>query len=193
MPRLPSFLIMAGYGPVVNAGEPVVVRFTGDRRWSRYNSAMNLRAPRLRLCISMLVVITGLTAACTMSGEHPARSFADATGGEGLERVFWKEIAARNWTEIERVLASNYMGTAPGGMMDRAAALDQYRTWQLKDYSLGDLKTEMNGSTFVVTYTITLNGNAGAQPLPTGPQHMMSVWQRQKEGWVEIAHSVSLP
>ncbi|MGA7648983.1 MAG: hypothetical protein WBW01_20915, partial [Terriglobales bacterium] len=67
--------------------------------------------------------------------------------------------------------------------------------WQLKDYALGDLKTELNGSTIVVTYTITLNGNsngsAGSQPLPSAPQHMMTVWQQQKKGWVVIAHSVS--
>jgi hypothetical protein len=48
----------------------------------------------------------------------------------------------------------------------------------------------------VVTYTITLNGtagngSAGAQPLPSAPQHMMTVWQQQQKGWVVIAHSVS--
>jgi len=85
------------------------------------------------------------------------------------------------------------MGMTPGGTLDRAAALDQYRQWKLKDYSLGDVKTEMNGSTFVVTYTITLTGTGGEQALPPTPQHMMTVWQQQKAGWVEIAHSVSQP
>jgi hypothetical protein len=68
----------------------------------------------------------------------------------------------------------------------------------LKEYSLGDLKTELNGSTIVVTYTITLtgtagNGTAGSQPLPPSPQSIMTVWQQQKAGWVAIAHSVSQP
>jgi hypothetical protein len=145
-------------------------------------------------CLS-LVLFAALvaTSACTINGEHAARTFADATGGEAMERVFWKNMAASNWTEIERVLATNYMGVTPGGALDRAAALDQYRQWKLKDFSLGDLKTEMNGSTFVVTYTITLTGTAGEQPLPTTSQHMMTVWQQQKAGWVEIAHSVSQP
>jgi len=53
----------------------------------------------------------------------------------------------------------------------------------------------MNGTTIVVTYTITLNGSmngtGGSQPLPSAPQHMMTVWQQQKAGWVVIAHSVS--
>ncbi len=143
--------------------------------------------------------------ACTFYGEHPARTLSEATGGEGLERIFWKNVQTANWVEVERSLASNYAGVTPSGTLDRSAALEQYRRWQLKDYTLGDLKTEMNGSTFVVTYTITLNGTltgtagngaadngaAGSQPLPSAPLHMMSVWQQQKKGWVVIAHSVS--
>jgi hypothetical protein len=134
--------------------------------------------------------------ACTFYGEHPARTLSEATGGEGLERVFWKNVQAANWVEVERALASNYAGVTPSGALDRSATLEQYRQWQLKDYALGDLNTEMNGTTFVVIYTITLNGvtsngTAGSQPLPSAPQHMMTVWQQQKKGWVVIAHSVS--
>jgi hypothetical protein len=138
-----------------------------------------------------------LAPACTFYGEHPARSIAEATGGEGMERVFWKNVQTANWTEVERVLASNYAGVSPGGAFDRSATLEQYRGWQLKDYALGDVKTELNGTTIVVTYTITLNGTlngpGGPQPLPSVPQHMMTVWQQQKAGWVVIAHSVSQP
>ena len=115
------------------------------------------------------------------------------------ERIFLRavsQLAYANpflpeWVELERALASNYTGVTPGGALDRAATLDQYRSWQLKDYAIGDLKTEMNGSTIVVTYTITLNGTAGSQPLPSAPLHMMSVWQEQQSGWIEIAHSAS--
>ncbi len=143
--------------------------------------------------ILSLLIETG----CTMFAEHPAGSFAEATGGEGLERVFWKNISAANWKEVDRVLASNYAGVTASGTLDKSAALDQYKQWQLKEYSLGDVKTELNGTTIVVTYTITLNGSvsgsAGAQPLPSTPQRMMSVWQQQKSGWIEIAHSTSLP
>jgi len=147
-----------------------------------------------------LMCALALTSACTLNADHPARAFSEATGGEGLERVFWKEVKAANWVEVERALASNYAGITPNGSLDRSATLDQYRGWQLKDYTLGDLQTELNGTTIVVTYTITLNGTsngtagngtAGPQPLPSAPQHMMTVWQQQKSGWVVIAHSVS--
>ena len=102
-------------------------------------------------------------------------------------------MKSANWTEVEHALASNYIGIAPGGSVDRETAIAQYRQWKLKDYSLGDLKTELNGSTIVVTYSITLSGTAGPQPLPSTSQHMMTVWQQQKAGWVAIAHSVSQP
>ena len=126
-----------------------------------------------------------------MYRDHPASSMAEATGGEDMEQVFWKQLKAGNWTELERSIASNYAAMTPAGPLDRAAALDQYRQWKLKDYAIGDLKTEMNGSTIVVTYNITLKGTVGDQPLPSSPQHMMTVWQQQKKGWVMIAHSVS--
>lgn len=148
---------------------------------------------RPRLTLALLLISMMLVLSCTFYGEHPARAFSEATGGEGLERVFWKHVQSANWTEVERALASNYVGTAPSGSLDRETTLLQYRQWQLKDYSLGDLKTELNGSTIVVTYTMTLNGTAGSQPLPSAPQHMMTVWQQQKAGWVAIAHSVSQP
>jgi hypothetical protein len=148
-----------------------------------------------------------LAASCTFYGEHPARKLSDATGGEGLERIFWKDVEAGNWTELGRLLASNYVGTTPSGTNDREAALAQYRQWQLKSFSLGDVKTEMNGDTIVVTYSITLNGTAGGgsvgggtvgsgsvgSQLPSTPQQMMTVWQQQKSGWVAIAHSASQP
>jgi hypothetical protein len=151
------------------------------------------------LLVSLVAALT-FTSACTFFSEKPAKSFSEATGGEGLERVFWKHMQASNWVEVDRALASNYAGVTPAGNLDRAATLEQYRNWQLKDFSLGDLNTELNGTTIVVTYTITLNGtingsagNAAAspQPLPSAPQHMMTVWQQQKSGWVAIAHSVS--
>jgi hypothetical protein len=147
--------------------------------------------PAIAVVLVLLFLMSG--SACTFYAARPAHSFADATGGESLERVFWKEVKARHWIEVDRILASNYVGTTPAGILSRERALAQYHQWELKDYSLGDLRTEMNGSTIVVTYTISLVGAAGSEPLPSTPLHMMSVWQQQKAGWIMIAHSVSQP
>jgi len=138
----------------------------------------------------LLTVALLALAACTIYGEHAARTYDEATGGESLERLFWKHVAAGEWTQVGRALASNYTAIWPSGTLDREGALDQYRKWNVKDYSLGDLKTELNGNTIVVTYTVTLNGTAGSQQVPAGPRRMMTVWQQQKSGWVIIAQNV---
>src|ERR1017187_3507800 len=207
--RSPDFIIIVGLLPAVNRptvessyGSGPPTRGTQPRHHtcrSRYNHAMRARIAVEPLPVSLmflLIFVLTFASACTFYGDHPARALSEATGGEGLERVFWKDVQAANWVEVERALASNYAGVTPGGTLDRSAALEQYHGWQLKDYALGDLKTELNGTTIVVTYTITLNGvtsngTAGSQPLPSAPQHMMTVWQQQKAGWVVIAHSVS--
>jgi Domain of unknown function (DUF4440) len=193
--RLQNFFIMLFLDGGVNAGEsfPTLV---GDKRrcHSRYNLGMHFwmanRPALLGWMLSLSVALMSM-AACTVYGEHPAQSYADATGGESLERVFWKHVAAGEWTEVGRALASNYAAIWPSGPLDRAAALDQYRAWNVKDYSIGDLKTELNGNTVVVTYRITLNGAAGSQ-LAAGPRPMMSVWQQQKSGWVIIAQNIGV-
>ncbi|HVM92560.1 MAG TPA: nuclear transport factor 2 family protein [Terriglobales bacterium] len=186
---------MVAAGEPVNAGESVQIldASVGEKRGTISTMQFRKRKRTAWGWIFGLAAVLLLEAGCTMFKEKPAGSFAEATGGEGFERVFWKHVAAANWTEIDHAIAGNYSGVSAGGTLDKAAALDQYRQWQLKDFSIGNLKTEMNGNTIVVTYTITLNGSAGSQPLPSGPQRMMSVWQQQKSGWVEIAHSTSAP
>jgi len=58
-----------------------------------------------------------------MASIQPA-FYPDATGGEGLERVFWKDVQARTAAEVERALASNYVGVTPSGSARRAATIE---------------------------------------------------------------------
>lgn len=135
-----------------------------------------------------------LLAGCTVWAEHPARTWAEATGGEGLERNFWKEVKARNWNELERHLAGNYISFTPEeGRMDRAATLAHLQQLQLDEFSLGNFESELNGQALVVTYTITMRGSFAGQPVPAAPVRMMTVWQEQKAGWMAIAHTVVGP
>jgi Domain of unknown function (DUF4440) len=136
----------------------------------------------------MAVVALG---ACTVYGEHPVKTFADATGGAGFEQGFWRDIQAQNWTDLDQHIAANFVYVTPTGRLERAAALDEFKKMRVTDYSLGDLTTEMNGDTFVVTYAITLRGNSGSSGgFPDRAERRMTVWQKEKAGWVAIAHSV---
>jgi len=145
-----------------------------------------------RLAIFMLLSAVLLMSGCTVWREHPGSSnWKDVTGGEGLERSFWKEIKAKRWIEVEHRISSNFVGvSAGGGRLDKAAALSHLQELQLDDYTLGDVQSEMNSDTFVVTYTVAMRGKSGGQPLPSEPIRMMTVWQKQSAGWMEIAHSV---
>jgi len=146
-----------------------------------------------RLAVIVLSAIT-LLAGCTMWREHQVSDFKDATGGEGLERSFWKQVKAKRWNALAGHLAGNYVSVTPEeGRLDRAAAFAHLQHLQLDEYTLGDLQTELNTETLVVTYAITMRGTFDGQPLPTDPVRMMTVWQKQKAGWMAIAHSVLGP
>jgi len=145
---------------------------------------------RLTVVVLSAVMLTG----CTMWREHEVSDFKDATGGEGLERSFWKQVKAKRWNAVEGRLASNFVSLTPEeGRLDRGAALSHLQHLQLNEYALGNLQTELNSETLVVTYAITMRGTFDGQPLPADPVRMMTVWQKQKSGWMVIAHSVLGP
>jgi hypothetical protein len=130
---------------------------------------------------------------CTVYSERPAKTISEATGGESLERVFWQDVQKQNWKDLDSHIASNFVYVTPNGRYERADALQHLEQFQLQEFSLGDLVTEMNRDTFVVTYTIVLRGTAGGHALSGQPQRRMTVWQQEKRGWVAIAHSIVGP
>ena len=127
---------------------------------------------------------------CTVYAEHPAKAFSEATGGESLERAFWQDVQNKNWKDLDSHIASNFVYVTPNGRYERADALQHLGQFQLQEFSIGDLVTEMNRDTFVVTYTIVLRGTAAGHALSGQPQRRMTVWQQEKRGWVAIAHSI---
>jgi len=144
------------------------------------------------LALLLLLGITLSLAACTVWREHPVTAWSDATGGEGVERMFWKDVKTANWKDLERHLAPKFVALTPEGKLDRAAALDRLRQYKLEEFSLGEVQTELHGSTFVVTYDITLSGTSAGQPLPSAPMRVMTVWQQQKMGWMAIAQTLTI-
>ena len=144
---------------------------------------------RVGAILSVLSVLI-MSSACTVYGERPVLTIADATGGVGFEQGFWREIQAQNWKVLEQHVAGNFVYVTPTGRLERASAIEEIEKMRVSDYAIGDITTEMNGDIFVVTYTIMLHGSSG---FPSQPQRRMSVWQKQKAAWVIIAHSVLGP
>jgi hypothetical protein len=145
-----------------------------------------MRAANLLLLTSMILFCVG----CTVWREHSVvNTWSQATGGEGFERSFWKEVKDKNWKELDKHIAANYVLVTPAGRLDRAAALRRWTTYEVDDYTLSDFQVELNAQTLVVTYTAMLRGKVGEHALPSRPIRMMSVWQQQKKGWVAIAQT----
>jgi ketosteroid isomerase-like protein len=142
-----------------------------------------------KFCLVVVLIFAGTFQACTLWAEHPVKNWTDVTGGESLERNFWMEVKAKNWTELEKHVAGNFITASVAGTRDKASALDRLKQLQVDDFSIGDIQVELNGESLVVTYSLTLKGSAGGTPLSGDPRRMMSVWQKQKSGWVIIAHS----
>jgi hypothetical protein len=145
---------------------------------------------RRLLAVSLFTIALGTSPACSVYPYREARAFSDATGGESAERAFWHAVEQKHWKAINSCVALNFVYVTPAGRMDRDAALAQIQKLQIQEASLGDVTTEENGSTFVVSYTVVLRGSLDGQPLPASPQHRVSVWQKQKTSWVLISQTV---
>ena len=149
-----------------------------------------MRAFRLLLLVSMVAFLS----ACTVYGGHAVSDhWANATGGESLERSFWQDVKTKNWNQLEAHLAVNYTAVTPQGTFDRPKAMENLKHFNLTDYSLANLQTELHGNVFVVTYDLTLSGTSDDKAFGPQPVRMMTVWQQQKKGWVAIARSELSP
>jgi hypothetical protein len=137
--------------------------------------------------------LVSILSACTVYGEHPVMTIADATGGAGFEQGLWRDIQQQKWNDLEQHIAGNFIYVTPTGRLERADALAEIEKMRVTDFSMGDVTTEMSGDAFVVTYTITLRGSAGSNAFPNQPQRRMTVWQKQKASWVAIAHTIIGP
>jgi hypothetical protein len=149
---------------------------------------MGRRLPGVLIFLALLA-----SSSCTFYRERPVKTFNEATGGEGLEHAFWNDLQKRDWKDFDQHIAANFIYQSPGGRWDREAGLEHFHQFQIEEYSLGELSSEMNRDTFVVTYTITLRGTFHGQPLPQQPLRCMTVWQEHKRGWEVIAHSAPIP
>ncbi len=145
-------------------------------------------APLRKITGAVLLALV-LLAGCSGPRTKPATSWSQATGGENLERMLWREIKDKHWTELERHLAPLFVSTGPGGRFDRAGTIEHLKALNISDYSLSDIQVEPHGADMVVTYTITLRGSFNGQPIPETPERMLTVWQQLKGGWFAIAHA----
>jgi hypothetical protein len=158
----------------------------------KHPSWLDLELPAMGPRHATLFLLAGiaLLSGCTMYAQRPVKSFADATGGEGFERALWLDVKNKDWKDLQLRFASNFTYATPAASGDRTAALAAFQQMDVKEFSIADLQTQLNGNAFVVSYTISLRGTSAGQPLPERPQRRITVWQQQGSSWVAIAHAI---
>jgi hypothetical protein len=143
---------------------------------------------RRLITISILLLSIGANTSCTMWGEKKHPNWKQATSGEHLVNLFWKDVEAKRWQDLESHVGSSFVGISPNGTSNHDQVLEHLRAMDLKAFQIGEVNSQMAGNDLIVTYTITARGTVGGQPLPS-PLRMMSIWQELRNGWILVAHS----
>jgi hypothetical protein len=140
----------------------------------------------LRSFASLAVIFCLLLVGC--AGEPKHATWVNATGAEQHERLMWKAIQEKSWTDFEHHLSATFVGVnAEGKLFDRAGWLEQWKSAAVQDFSLGELQVQPEGPDMKVTYILQLQGPGAA---PAG-WRVVSVWQQLKRGWVLSAMSMT--
>ncbi|MFB3813246.1 MAG: nuclear transport factor 2 family protein [Terriglobales bacterium] len=134
--------------------------------------------------MAIVLLAVAVLSGCTLWKAKPVTSWSQATGGEHLERLFWRELKARNYAALERRMSATFVAMDGRGVYDRSAALEMFKEMRVEDYILGDFEIRPSGTDMVVTYTARVNGGH--------PMRMMSVWQQAKDGWITTAHAEAM-
>lgn len=136
--------------------------------------------------VPFVVSLCLLLAGCAGEPKHP--TWANSTGAEQHERLMWKAIQEKGWTDFEHHLSSTFVGVnAEGKLFDRAGWLAQWKSAPVQDFSLGELQVQPEGPDMKVTYILQLQGSGAA---PAG-WRVVSVWQQFKKGWVLSATAMT--
>jgi hypothetical protein len=143
----------------------------------------------LPLCFFVSFVVCFLLTGCAGESKHP--TWKNATGAEQNERLMWHAIQAKDWANVERHLSPTFVGvTADGRMFDRAGWLDQWKSAEVREFSLGEVQVQPEGPDMKVTYVLHIQSSSKAAQ-PSSGLRMVSVWQEVKRGWMLSAISMT--
>jgi Domain of unknown function (DUF4440) len=135
---------------------------------------------RMRL-FAVVVAVLALATSCTMWSEKKHVTWHHASGGEQLERLFWESVEHKEWQALEAHLSITFTTVTNGRTLDHAATLEYLKSIELRSFTLSEVTVTPNGNTMTVAYLFVSKNGPRAR--------MMTVWQRQKSGWVAIAHA----
>src|SRR5258708_34509335 len=143
----------------------------------------------MRLLASVLLLCL-LVSGCTIGKQPKNPSWKGATGAEQYERLLWKAIQEKNWTEVQAHLAPAFVAVLPDGRkLDRAQWIEHWKSQPLRELSLGEVSVQPNGADMVIVYELHLQ--ADGIPADGKGIRVVSVWQQLKRGWILISQAAT--
>jgi Domain of unknown function (DUF4440) len=160
--------------------EPLMLHFANTE---------NRRLVSLCSFVSFMVAASLLIAGCAGEPKHP--TWKNATGAEQHERLMWQAVRDKDWANVERHLSPTFTGvTADGRLFDRAGWLEQWKSSEMREFSLGEVQTQPEGIDMKVTYIFHGQTSAKA-PLTSSGLRVVSVWQDVRGRWTLSAISMT--
>ncbi len=128
---------------------------------------------------------------CTKWGEKKHPNWHQATSGEHLVNLFWKDVKDKRFRELGTHVAPEFMGTNEMATLDKPTLLEHVSHLDIESFQIGEVQTRSSGRDLIVSYVMTVRLKS-----PNGPSRdlrlrMLSVWQELKRGWVVVAMSSS--
>jgi hypothetical protein len=101
------------------------------------------------------------------------------------EKQLWEAFKQKDAASISKLLADDYLEVLSNKRIDKAGILKIYKTFDIRDYQMADIKVILLGKeAAVLTYKRTLEGKSA----PAGPVYVTSVWARRDNRWVVVLY-----
>ncbi len=144
-----------------------------------------MRAQRI---VMLLVLLAGMSA-CTVWKDKPPSQWSQASGGEHLERLLWRDLSAKKWELLRQRMSATYVYLSPDGAHDRDSTLELLRQFEIGDYTLGDFQVRASAPDVIVTYTATVRGKFDGRSFSPQSRRILAVWQHTDQGWIATART----
>ena len=106
---------------------------------------------------------------------------------EKVYRQFISDIAGKNWSAVEAMIAPGFQSAHSDGARDRNGELALIKGINLGTYTLHDFKVTKANNQLIITSWISIEETINGERLSTKSSPRLSVWDKTPNGWQLIA------
>ncbi len=143
------------------------------------------------LCVCLHMAVGTIPALAIPFSHHDSASQHKEI--EGLEQDWRRALLASNMSELDHLLADDYLGVTANGTLETKADLLAMRrtgTIRLSQLDLSDLKVRVYGDTAVVTSKAEVSGTNGGTDI-SGRYRYTRVYNRRNGQWRIVSFEAS--